>query len=827
MKHAFSRVGLALLLPIFVGCIKEKKQLAGEGLARLTVRNVGAVVSLLNADTACGFASDAVKSAATIVGNPGEDGTVTFTVTDCTINAGGAVDTDCSGDTTTSTGSFTATATLTITGLLTGNADTPVVPNSPDSVTFDLQEVSFADFKVVASNSDNSLTNVSGSLSAQVSPRFAVADSSGACAIPTKNVTFSDVTYSSDAVVFLDTADKDKEIEIGGSNFDAQNGIGADNSENAISGSMVVLGLEVDVTGDGALDPEYDADAFKADYACEDDILIPESFECVDVRQNLAFGSARLSALTFGVAAGLARAQCPFIPAGLAGNIGDDDSVLTLALAADCNLTFPAGTVVSTDCNGETITVSGSFTAKAGSTLEVTGYNVGNAAVGVLPTSRRPAEVTADLSFNEFSISKSTAPATFTVHSGDLSGSLQPRFFLDTLTGACTVSSPILGTAPVTFAGVTWTNADITLDNDNTDGVADPFNFSLDTSAINAQSGDEVAVTNELNGSITFSGNNIAIPAGTELEEGFDINVFNDAFQSCAAGIPDTAIAVADAACSFRQVLGNAAARLMVGSAAASLSAANALCGAATTVVLNGNNFQPGTAVATTTTCPLVIPEAAPGNTDCLGSVVDIDGSVTASAVTTTSGIALDANADGTVDTIVPNVLDAISSDGISLAFSDFTFDKQVGGVSVAQLTTTGNVTVGNFSPVLAQSDANSDGTGDTVGGVIPLFNKQTPIFSVSGLALANGTAVLVIRNAAGLLTFNIDITGANIDAFVGASAGVSDDISGTLNVDGEPIALNPSFSFPAVFSQTDLDASYNCVNLDADVTNGLILVTP
>jgi hypothetical protein len=826
MRQVLSRVGMVLLLPIFMGCIKERKQAAGEGFARLTVRNLGGVVGLLNADTTCGFSSDAVKSAATIVGNPGEDGSVTFTVTDCTINAGSAVDTDCNNNTTTSTGSFTATATLTITGLLTGDTETPVVPGTADSVTFDLQNVVFDNFKVVASNNDNSLTNVSGSISATISPRFAVqADANGeatACAVPTKNVTFTDVVYSSDSVVLIETPDKVKEVEIGGSNFSAQNGVGADGSENSISGTMVVLGLEVDVTGDGALDPEYDAATFISNFDCDPELLQPVSFTCPDVRQNLAFGSARLSALTFGVAAGLARAQCPFVPAGLTGNVGDDDSVLTLALAADCNLTFPAGTVVSTDCNGDTITVSGAFTVSAGSTLDVTGYNVGNAAVGVLPTSRRPALVTADISFNEFSISKSVAPVTFTVHSGDLSGALQPRFFLDQLTGACTVTSPILGTAPVTFEAITWTDADVTLDNDGS-----PFNFTLNTSSINAQSGDEVAATNEINGSITFSGNNIVIPAGTDLEEGFSQQVFDDAFQSCAAGIPDTAIGVADAACSFRQVLGNATARLMVGSAAASVSAANALCGAATSTVLTGANFQPSTAVATTTTCPLVIPAAAPGTTDCVGSVVDIDGSVTASAVTTTSGIGVDANADGNIDTVVPNTLGAISGDTIVLDFSAFTFDKQAGGVTVARLTTTGDVTVENFSPVLAQSDANSDGTGDTVGGVIPLFNKTTPIFSVTNLDLTAGTAVLVIRNAAGLLTFNIELADVSLDAFVGASAGVSDDISGTISVDGEPVTLNPNFSFPGQFSQAALDASYSCVNTDADVTNGLILVTP
>ena len=59
---------------------------------------------------------------------------------------------------------------------------------------------------------------------------------------------------------------------------------------------------------DGKLDAKYDAAAFKADYACTDNLAAPESFECADVRQVLGENSGRLSALTLGIASGIAAA---------------------------------------------------------------------------------------------------------------------------------------------------------------------------------------------------------------------------------------------------------------------------------------------------------------------------------------------------------------------------------------------------------------------------------------------------------------------------------------------------------------------------------------
>lgn len=835
-----------VLLAGLSGCIAAKKQAAGEGIARLTVRNLGAVIGLLNADTACGFASDAVQGAAVVTGNPGEDGSVVFTVAGCTVTAANVEDTDCNGVTKTSSGSFTADATLTITGLVTGDPNQPVVPNSPESITFDFSNISFSEFKVVDSGNENNLTQRSGSISMTAKPRLAVAEDSGACAIATPNVTFTDITYSADSVVFLSAINdkgklKEKEIEIGGGTFSAQNGVGPTGEENTISGNLITLGKDAPVDGDGKLDPDYDAAAFQSDYACEDNLVIPESFDCADVRQVVAENSGRLSALTLGIAAGVARAQCPFVPAGLTGGLGEDGSVLTLALAAECPLTFPAGTVVSTDCNGETITIEGSYTVAAGSTLEVTGYNVGNAAVGVLPTSRAPAVITASIDFTNFSISKSVADpavpaAVFSIASGNLSGEVAPRFFLDPASGACTISSDILGTAPVAFNNVTWTDAVIELDSDDLVDDNTLFNFTLDTSSIDAQSGDNVATSNEINGSLTFSGVPITIAPGTLLQEDFDAQVFEDAFRSCPIdadnGIPNAALAVADAQCSFRQALGQNAARLMVGATAGVVTVKEAACGPATATVFNGAPNTVGNSVATTTNCTIPFPAGAPASLDCTGGAVDVDGTFTFNGAKTTTGFMVDLNADGNVDVVAPVAQDGASFDNAAIDMAAWSFDKLANGVSLAKITVTGDIEVSNFTPILAEGDGNLQGNPDGVGD--GTFTQRSPIFSFDGLASAAGatiTATLVLRNAAGLLTFNIDITNLGINAFVGAIIGTSNDIDGALTVDGELVTIVAGTPFDAAFNQAALDASYSCVNLDDDplvaatLTNNLILV--
>jgi hypothetical protein len=279
--HLHCKISLLLFLLFPIGCSKPINKEKTETIARLTLRSLSAMVSLLNADTNCGFASDEVKNSAVVSGNLGEDGFVVFTVADCVIDAS-FVETDCSGDITTATGQLTATANLTIDGLVTGDPNNPVVPSTAESVIFNLQRISYINFEVLVSNDANVLTLINGDISAQFSPRFAVSASSGNCTVPTKNITFTNITYSP-SIVLLDILNSPRqELNIESSNYSAQLGQGPiPEQSNSISGELFIFGANPNITGNGKIDPLFDAAAFSADYECTVDLALPESFVCL------------------------------------------------------------------------------------------------------------------------------------------------------------------------------------------------------------------------------------------------------------------------------------------------------------------------------------------------------------------------------------------------------------------------------------------------------------------------------------------------------------------------------------------------------------------
>ena len=765
MKYArsISGLGLLLLVPGLTGCIIAKRKTeAGEGLARLTVRNLGALVALLNDDTNCGIASDAVQSGAVIVGNPGEKGSVTFVVSGCTINAGtGTVASEnCSGDTLTASGAATVDATLTITGLITGDPTTPIVPDNAEAVTFNLEKVTFDDFKIVDSADDNKLTMVDGSVSAKVSPRFGVALDSGACAIATPNLTISDVVYTP-TVLFVDTPDSQRNVDIADSDFSAQVGVGA-NAENTITGVMTVLGREVDVTGDGKLDPAFARADFFADYACTEGLAAPDNFACIDVQTEVGLGSARLSALAYGTIAGLVQANtsCGFASANvtpaLTGVPGQDDQSLTLTLNNPCTITLPANTTLPADCNGAAITVGGSFTVTGSSVVR--GFNTGNNLQPIVPESRDPAELALTISLNGFSISKSTTPATLNVQSGTLSGVVQPRLFLDTNSGVCSVPAPRPGTGSASLEGISWTAGDITLDNNGT-----LFTFTLDASDIAAFSGKDDLTPNAFSGSITLSGTEIVVPPGEPLDPDFDPAVA-DAAVACAlpAGVIE---APSEQACSFRQALGDAAARLLIGGAATMISVSDSAC--LSNTVVTGTPGNPGSSLATTTDCPVAIPSGGINVPDCTGAANLADGNFTLSGSKSTEGLVVSAA------TVAPLTQNGVTFDDVSAALDDWRFEKTLSnGNSVGSASTTGTIQLTRLTPFLGQADDNNDDIGDGI------FTKKTPIAKVEGLSMTSGVITLIVNASpdpsAGelLLTFTVDITDLNLDALVGAVAG-------------------------------------------------------
>ena len=284
------------------------------GVAPLTIRNVGAMVTLVNADTSCGFKSDDVLANPSVSGAVGSEGSITFTVKDCVIDLGNDADVgapDCNDNKTTATGKITVSATRVVGGILTGNPASPVVPGGPDAVTITLTKAEFDNFEVTSSASDNKLNMISGSLSAVVSPRLAASQpdsaSAGACAIATPNVAFSSVKYAEGALLHVTTPDNSFDVDVAGSDLTAQNGKKGD-VENQISGDITVFGSAQKLDKQD-LDPDYDAAKFVDNYACTPDLSSPESFECADLNPRLADGAARLTVKMLGTVAGLIEAD--------------------------------------------------------------------------------------------------------------------------------------------------------------------------------------------------------------------------------------------------------------------------------------------------------------------------------------------------------------------------------------------------------------------------------------------------------------------------------------------------------------------------------------
>ena len=134
-----------------------KPRLAG-GVARLLVRTLGTIVSLIDAKTTCG--SRPAVAAPRVHGTLGKDNlTATFTITTArqiTLPADMLLSTDCNMVTTRAGGTVTVRGTKTVTGFQTGNPMRPIVPTSRDPAVFDLT-VTFTDFEVKKSDSTSSL----------------------------------------------------------------------------------------------------------------------------------------------------------------------------------------------------------------------------------------------------------------------------------------------------------------------------------------------------------------------------------------------------------------------------------------------------------------------------------------------------------------------------------------------------------------------------------------------------------------------------------------------------------------------------------------------
>lgn len=798
--------------PISYQCA-DLNALLADGAARLSAKMQGTITSLIDANNTCGFSSSGVLSAGVIqdpaggAPTPGEDGVLTLTVTNCELSfpAGTVLPAGCSGSSTVVGGKVTVSGTKVVSGRFTANSASPIVPATEQPATISLTSVIGAEgFKVGSTADVNALEATAGTLVGTTRPRVFVGAATGVCSVSSPH---ADLTMAwSDADMIITSTTGTLALDAVSTDLEATNGkVGA--NENALSGTVTVAGTAYTVNVSGAgLDPAFNLATFESGWQCGSTLealtSTPNSQCGVALMTTVGGGSAALTMRTLGTVTSLvdANSTCGFSSGAVAttpsfstGSVGDDDVTATFTLGGSgCTITVPADTVVSTNCLGQTTSVGGTVVVTG--TKAVTGFRTGssNPAEFIVPSSFKPAEFNLTLTFTDFVVKSSASTAFLTVHSGSLAGTVQPRTALAPATGVCSIATP-----NVTFSNVVWTNGETTLNS-----AGSLFNASLSTSALAAQNGTDGETTNSLSGSLTLD----MVPlTGIQapLDRAYDQAIFDSTY-ACASGSP---VLVPDAACSFRQVLGGAAARLLAGSVAVATGAStNPSFSCYPPETITGTIGQPGSSTTAASSCAVALPADTTLSTECpaTGGVSKGGGSFSISGTKNTNpGLVLDMNTDGTADTIAPLRQNAVTYDSMSYAMNGWSFEKLLGTTSTGKITLTGTVGVEKFTPVLAQADENNDDVGDGV------FTKRTPIFEVAGLTLPSGTAQLLLQGK----RFNVGLTNVDLDMVVGAYAGLSNSIGGSLVVDGEAVAVTAGSPFQTAppFTQGGLDAAYSC----------------
>lgn len=278
-------------------------QQVAEGVAALSVRQAGAVLLAVENDTQCGFSSPDVLAAPEVDGPLGDTGSATWSVEDCVIDVGPeplTVSSDCNGVEMQISGRVTISARKTLVGRVTGDANTPVIPEFAGAATIEITDAVFEDFVVYDTSSTDHLRTVSGSMSAVIAPQLA-AGLDGACSEVTAHVDFPEIVWKQ-ANTVVTSGKHTFDVPVGGGVLQATNGRVGEH-ENRVAGSLTVWGKPREFTLEGVktgLNPAYDPETFEASYTCSDTLKLPVTSTC-EIESVLAENTARLIIKTFGM----------------------------------------------------------------------------------------------------------------------------------------------------------------------------------------------------------------------------------------------------------------------------------------------------------------------------------------------------------------------------------------------------------------------------------------------------------------------------------------------------------------------------------------------
>lgn len=809
MRLHRSYLGVLILSLFTVACEKCRPDLVGPGVARLTVRNVGAIAELINSDTRCGFEAPAIKESFEVDGTIGGSGSATWSVSDCEIDLGKALEvkeTDCNGNDTMMSGRVIVSAKRTIEGTLTGNLDQPVIPMKPSAVTIELEHVQLHNFLVEVANSDSKLTQISGALSATVKPKLAASESTGVCMVPTSNAFIDDVRYEG-ASVRVVTADRDFLVDVPTSDFWAVNGqFGKE--ENAMSGSITVWSDAVPVPGDDdGLDPEYDAEKFVEAFACTEDLKNPVSFECGDVAPVLAQGAARLTIRNLGAIANATELDtaCGFsspgvlnsaVISGPAGTSGD----ATFRVEA-CTIDLSSRPVFDTDCLGGETLASGRITVTA--TKKLTGRLSGDLMQPVVPTTDTPAQIEIlEARFENFKIEQNGTALTMV--SGAIAGKLTPRVAMDTAVGACSAKTPVARFRDVAYAP--GSKLKIAASQGTFEATIDGSNLS----AVNGTFGSE---SNLLDGTLTMGGETYTLPTDP-ADDGLDPEYNEATFNS--AWICETIHPTAPFECSVAQTLGRGAAQLSVLTVGtiANLIEADTNCGFSSAAVLDsvqttGALGDPGGSATFTigNACSLSFATEVEADADCNGKKIFVSGTANVRGTKVLSGYV----SGDRLQPIVPTTRDPARL-ALEISFDNFRVSTSANDNALT-------VRTGVLSAIVNPRTAIDLGTG--------ACSIPTPVAKIENVVWSNGSVIIESQGK----VLGSEIATSSLEATNGVRDGVTNRLSGSITVDGEIItidgALDPAFdeaAFAASFACTpnmEIPAGDEACNMKKPLAEG------
>lgn len=797
----------AVVLTLASGCQVESlfPEKVGDGAARLTVRNAGVLLSVINSNVECGFAAPSVIGDFTVEGEVGQVGSVTWTVEDCHIDFGPApvvVGTDCTGAETTVTGRVVVDATRTIRGLITGNAETPVVPESPDAVTLAVHAVVFGYRVQMAGSAANALMK-QAVIDVAADVHLAQSESLGVCAIPTDAVTLRSIVVTEAAYEIDDGEGRVFDVPVSRAEISAQVGAYRDR-ENEIGGTIRVWDSHVDLAHDPRLDPTYDPDAFLESFACAEDLKLPIAYTCESLAPRLAEGAAKLSIHTVGnlVSAFSKDTTCGFKSAAVlaapeaTGEVGRDGGTVTYRIDDACELDFgPEGRTLQADCEGHAPVVFGR--ARFTGTMELRGRLTGNPEQPIIPTSRDAVTLRFRIEVENAKV-QGQNPEVMEVLHGAVSGTMRPRLAIDTATGACSIDTPV-----VSFEQVAWepgTEAVI-----RTSGNA--LGITIDDSALDAQNGKKGERENYLEGRITVGGEPYSIPLdGGEpiLDPSYDAATFDDSW-TCDANLR---VPASDRDCSMHQVIADGVARLVIQTTGTIAGAVNAddNCGYSNKMDVlknpsrvEGRAGEMGSLTWAIQGCGLG-PGAAAAEyaTDCTGGVTHWVGNANVDSTRTVRGMREDVEVfliGRVADSVAP-----MSPESVDLWLTDVQLQEFASwALAPGQQEPLGILTIHSgtlnafVQPMTGWDEAQQR------------YTIPTPVAKLQGVRLQNARATLVAQG----MTFVVDIDDTNLLAVNGALGTSENSITGTVTIDGEVVnvggALNPDYDEAA------LAASWAC----------------